>query len=85
MITLPQDEDAEKPFRMEVEVDRGLATYPYPLPEKSADEFLDDERKGWGELQNNNSSPAYAEVTATPVCKRNSQEPRRNIRFGKMG
>ena len=56
MITLPQEEDAAKPFRMEVEVDRGVATYPYPLPEKSADEFLNDERKGWGEPQSNNSS-----------------------------
>jgi len=32
LITLPQEGDAKRPFNMEVEVDRGVATYPYPLP-----------------------------------------------------
>ena len=65
-ITLPQPDDAEKSFDMEVEVDRGVATYPYPLPENSAAAFINDDFRGWGESQNNKSSPAYVEVSATP-------------------
>ena len=65
-ITLPQAEDADKPFDMEVSVDRGTATYPYPLPENTPDAFINDDFKGWGESQNNKSSPAYTEVSATP-------------------
>ena len=65
-ITLPQAEDADKPFDMEVNVDRGTATYPYPLPENAPDSFIDDDFKGWGEFQNNKSSPAYTEISATP-------------------
>ena len=32
IITLPQEEDAHESTALEVEVDRGVATYPYPLP-----------------------------------------------------
>ena len=32
-ITLKDAADAEKPFDVDVEVDRGLATYAFPLPE----------------------------------------------------
>ena len=65
-ITLPQTDDADKPFNMEVNVDRGTATYPYPLPENDPDAFINDDFKGWGEPQSNKSSPAYTEVSATP-------------------
>ena len=65
-VTLTQAQDAEKPFALEVEVDRGVATYPFPLPQSPAEEFLADEMKGWGEAQNSRSSPAYVEVAATP-------------------
>lgn len=86
-ITLPQAEDAEKPFRMEVEVDRGVATYPYPLPEKPADQFLCDDLKGWGESQNNKSSPAYVEVSATPsatVTVSNRGETLGEVNWGEL-
>ena len=66
VITLPQQVDADRPFDIEVEVDRGLATYPYPLPEMDSDEFLAHERKGWGEPQNPKSSPAQVEIAASP-------------------
>lgn len=65
-ITLPQAEDAQKPFQLEVEVDRGVATYPYALPQKAAEAFLGDDFKGWGEAQNEQASPAYVEVAAIP-------------------
>ena len=60
-------EDAEAPFRLAVEVDRGVATFPYALPEQPADVFLNDPQKGWGEKQNSKSSPAYIEIAAIPV------------------
>ena len=65
-IVVPQAEDAEKPFNLDVEVDRGVATYVHALPEKTADAFLNDDFKGWGESQNPKSSTAYVEIAATP-------------------
>jgi hypothetical protein len=66
IITLPKEEDATKRFGLEVEVDRGVATYPYPLPEQPAEVFLKDGFQGWGEGQNRQNSPAYVEIAATP-------------------
>jgi hypothetical protein len=65
-IVLPQPEDTAKSFNIDVQVDRGLATYPYALPSESQEEFLGDAMKGWGEAQNSRSSPVYVEVAATP-------------------
>ena len=65
IITLPRAEDARASAALEVEVDRGVATYPYPLPEATSEEFLRG-RKGWGEAQNEGSSPAYVEIAANP-------------------
>ena len=65
-LTLTDPEDAEKPFDLRVDVDRGVASYVHPLPEASADDFVDDDFAGWGETQNPKSSPAYVEVAAIP-------------------
>ncbi len=65
-ITLKDEADAGKPFSLEVSVDRGDATYTHPLPTTSAEEFLGDSYRGWGERQGLSSSPAYVEVSATP-------------------
>ena len=65
-IVLTDPADAEKPFDVDVGVDRGDTTYVHALPEASADEFLNDSFKGWGEEQNAGSSPLYAEISATP-------------------
>ena len=65
-ITLTNPEDAEKPFDLDVEVDRGLATYVHPLPEASSDEFINNPVKGWGEEQNTKSSPVYVDIAAIP-------------------
>ncbi|MBI4641417.1 MAG: hypothetical protein HY731_12030, partial [Candidatus Tectomicrobia bacterium] len=86
-IVLPQHADAEKPFQLEVDVDRGVATYPYPLPEKSADEFLQDTFKGWGEAQNPKSSPSYVEISATPsatITIRQDGEELGKARWGEL-
>ena len=63
-VVLTDPADAEKPFDLDVEVDRGDATYAFPLPEASAQEFLDDSHTVWGQEQNPTSSPAYVEVSA---------------------
>ena len=65
-ITLKDEAEAQEPFDLDVEVDRGEATYAFPLPKASAEQFLDDPFKGWGEEQNAESSPSYVEVAATP-------------------
>jgi hypothetical protein len=65
-LTLPRPEDAAAPFALEVEVDRGVATYPFALPEASADAFLADPQAGWGEDNNRANSPAYVEIAAVP-------------------
>ncbi len=65
-ITLPHGADASLPFDLQVQVDRGIATYPYPLPETPAKQFLDDSFKGFGEAQNPQNSPAYVEIAAIP-------------------
>jgi hypothetical protein len=86
-IILSQKEDAEKPFDLSVEVDRGVATYPYALPEKSADDFLNDPFKGWGEPQNPKSNPAYVEVAATPsatVTVKQGEEELGSVGWGKL-
>ncbi len=86
-IVLPQAEDAEKPFHMSVKVDRGFATYPYPLPESSPEKFLDDTFKGWGQAQNDSSSPAYVEVSATPsatVTVANKEETLGTVKWGEL-
>lgn len=65
-ISLPHPEDADKPFDLAVTVDRGVATYPFPLPAQPAADFLNDPFRGFGEAQNAHNSPAYTEVAAIP-------------------
>jgi hypothetical protein len=66
VLMLPRPEDAAQPFSVEVEVDRGVATFPHPLPADGADAFLAAEPGGWGEPQNPSSSPIHVAVAATP-------------------
>ena len=65
-ITLPQPALGERPFELGVEVDRGVATYAYPLPHAQAEQFLADPLRGWGEAYAGSNSPAYARVAAAP-------------------
>ena len=84
-LILTNPEDAEKPFDLDVEVDRGIATYIHPLPEASADDFVNDDFAGWGEAQNPKSSPAYVEVAALPsatVTVKQGEEKVGEVRWG---
>ena len=65
-IELKDPKQAALPFDLEVEIDRGVATYTYPLPDQPAEDFLSNPYKGWGQRKNEASSPAYVEMTGTP-------------------
>ncbi|HEY63131.1 MAG TPA: CehA/McbA family metallohydrolase [Caldilineae bacterium] len=86
-ITLPRPEDANRPFDLAVEVDRGVATYPFPLPKQPPEAFLADDLKGWGEAQNENASPAYVEIAAIPsatVTVKEGDEELGRVRWGEL-
>lgn len=65
-LTITDPEAAARPFELNVTVDRGIATFPYPLPSGSPAEFLADPLAGWGEHPNQQSSPASVEIAALP-------------------
>jgi hypothetical protein len=60
---------AEAPITLAVEVDRGAAGYPYPLPAQPMQAFLDDRMRGFGAPFNRASSPAYVGVSALPSAQ----------------
>ncbi len=84
-ITLTNAEDKNQPFNLEVEVDRGVATYIQPLPLASAGEFMKDPYKGWGEAVNPGSSPAYAEIAAVPSATVSVKQDGKEIGSVKWG
>ena len=77
-IVLNDSKHSGKPFDLDVEVDRGIATYAYPLPEASPEDFMNDPLKGFGESLNPKSSPTYVEIAAIPsatvTVKQNGNE-----------
>ncbi|HZP83694.1 MAG TPA: CehA/McbA family metallohydrolase [Chthonomonadaceae bacterium] len=86
-LILPKPEDAAAPFALAVEVDRGIATYPYALPEQSAGAFLADPQRGWGEKLNQANSPAYVEVAAIPsatVTVKRGEEAIGSAKWGEL-
>jgi hypothetical protein len=56
---------ATRPHALTLDVDRGVASYPQPLPALPVDHD-NSSRPGWGALPNETSSPSYARVTALP-------------------
>ena len=65
-MTITDPVAAALPFDLTVAVDRGVTTFPYPLPRQSPGEFLADSLAGWGEELNEQSSPASVEIAALP-------------------
>ena len=65
-------------FDLDVSVDRGVATYPHPLPAESGEQFLEDPYKGWGQEKSTGASPSYVEIAAAPsatiTVKQGSEE-----------
>lgn len=64
-ITLLNDESASQPFNLSVSVDRGWASYAYPLPAIPLDED-DPTMRGFGAPRNQTSNPAYVQIAANP-------------------
>jgi hypothetical protein len=86
-ITLRREEDARQPFALQVDVDRGVATYVYALPQDPPEEFLRAPLKGWGEEQNTGNSPAYVEIAAilsATVTVTNGEEPLGSANWGDL-
>ena len=65
-LLLKNEDDAMQQFDLDLDVDRGDATYVHSLPQAGANEFIKDPNKGWGEEQNTSSSPSYVEISAVP-------------------
>ena len=65
-ITITDPVVASSPFDVEVEVDRGDTTYAFPLPKDPDDGFLKGYHRGFGEENNEESSPSYTEISAVP-------------------
>jgi len=53
-------------FDLSVGVDRGVASYLYPLPTESKEDFLNDGLRGWGQERVEQSNRAYSFVAASP-------------------
>ena len=66
-ITLTDAEQADQPFNLSVEVDRGVATYPYPLPAPGRRVVPGRTRITDGDRTTpTTASPAYVEIAASP-------------------
>lgn len=65
-ITMTGDERPCRADALDVAVDRGTASYAYPLPEPDGPEFLADALKGWGEPADPETPHAYTRLSALP-------------------
>lgn len=86
-IAITDPDAAARRFDLAVEVDRGVATFPYQLPAQPAEAFLADPFRGFGEDQNPANSPAYTEIAAIPsatVTLRSGDEPLASVSWGEL-
>ncbi|NIM93762.1 MAG: hypothetical protein GTO18_08640 [Anaerolineales bacterium] len=84
IIAMNEQEGHSEGFDISVLVDRGVATYPYPLPAESKTQFLDDPLKGWGQPYNNRNDHAYVEIDArhsATVKVKKGEEEKLNVRW----
>lgn len=56
-------DNCDRRGNLEIEVDRGAATYPFALP---ATDFAGDPLSGWGQAQSQHAAPATANVMGSP-------------------
>ncbi len=90
-ISLLQPGDATIPMQsdgaLSLTVDRGIATFPYPLPVASSAAFLEDPMRGFGQAANKTVSPAYAHIAASPsatLTVRLGQDTVGNLNWGDL-
>ncbi len=65
-LSILKEEDTSGRFALGVEIDRGVANYPFPLPQSFPEDFENDPLKGWGEKHPEKNSSAYVEIAAIP-------------------
>ncbi len=71
---------------LEVNIDRGVATYTYPLPEQPLD-MLDPEMAGFGAPPNDGPSPAYTKIAGSEsatVTVLSGDEPLCAVNWGEL-
>lgn len=68
-VSLLRPEDQQRQGDLDIEVDRGVATYPYSLPRQSQGEFIEDFHRGWGQEMNHTIHPSYVEIAASPSAR----------------
>lgn len=91
-VTLTDPARADLPFDLSVGVDRGIASYAHALPADDADVFRRGPHRltgfpGWGQVQNERSSPAYVEISASPsatVSVQQGDETIGTVRWGEV-
>jgi len=70
VLSITDEAEAASPFALEVEVDRGVATYPHALPITPTPQHPSTSTAalppGWGDTPNPTGSPAYVEIAALP-------------------
>jgi hypothetical protein len=84
-ITLSSTDQEKQPFNLSVKVDRGVATYAYPLPNGNDETFLSDSFRGWGQEYANRNNSAYAEIAALPsatVHLKSGEDEIAQVRWG---
>lgn len=64
-ISIANDSIAHLPFHIDLDVDRGSATYAHPLPIAPLDQLAPD-MKGFGAPANATNSPTYTQIAAIP-------------------
>ncbi len=64
IITVEDADQTTEEFDLSVLVDRGVSTYPYPLPYESEDQFLSDIFRGWGQAYSHRCDMSYIEIDA---------------------
>jgi hypothetical protein len=72
-------------FILSVEVDRGVATYPYPLPDQDVEAFLRDSFRGWGQPYSDRNNPAYTQIAALPsatISVKSGEDRLAQVRWG---
>ena len=84
-ISLNGAERTTRADQVEVEVDRGVVGYAYPLPAKDLHDFLADPLSGWGQTADPQTPHAYVRMAALPsatVSVKGGQDEIASFRWG---
>ncbi|MBI2298723.1 MAG: CehA/McbA family metallohydrolase [Armatimonadetes bacterium] len=86
-VVIATTDGVERRGDLDLQVDRGTATFPYALPAEPVEQYLADPQRGFGQAQNQAATPATAEVAATPsatLTVSHGQEVLGRVRWGEV-